>query len=121
MRWVAGAIGLFLVVLGFWAFFAPESFYERIAAFPEYNRHFLHDAGAFQVGLGAVLLFALVWTDALLVALAGVAVGALLHFWAHVVDRDLGGRAGDPLSLGVIALVLVVAAVWRAREVGTKT
>ena len=42
--------GLFMLALGIWAFFAPASFAD-FAAFP-YNRHLLHDVGAFQIGLG---------------------------------------------------------------------
>jgi hypothetical protein len=91
--------GFFFSVLGLWAFFWPSSFYERIALFPPYNPHFLHDAGAFQIGLGATLLLALYWRDALLVALLGVGLGAALHAVAHVVDRHLGGAGVlTPLS-----------------------
>jgi len=42
--------GLFMLVLGIWAFFAPASFADFVA-FP-YNRHLLHDVGAFQIGIG---------------------------------------------------------------------
>jgi hypothetical protein len=35
------------------------------------NQHLIHDAGAFQIGIGAALLLALVCPDALLVALTG--------------------------------------------------
>src|SRR5215212_9317849 len=42
--------GLFMLALGIWAFFAPASFADFIA-FP-YNRHLLHDVGAFQIGIG---------------------------------------------------------------------
>ena len=53
--------GLFMLVLGIWAFFAPASFAEFVA-FP-YNRHLLHDVGAFQIGIGTTMLLALMWTD----------------------------------------------------------
>src|SRR5829696_566811 len=94
---VAAWIGaVFWVVVGVWAFLAPQSFYDNIATFEPYNRHFLHDAGAFSLGLGAVLLLALMtpW-DALRVALAGVGVGAVMHVVAHAVDTDLGGKSTD--------------------------
>ena len=112
---VAAGIGLFFFVgLGLWAFFDPQSFFDEIALFPPYNEHLLHDVGAFQVGLGGTLLLALMWkTDALLAALGGVGVGAVLHFIAHVEDTDLGGRDSDPFTIGVIALVIVGAAAWR--------
>jgi hypothetical protein len=96
---------------------APEGFYAAVAQYPPYNRHFIHDIGAFMLGLGATLGFALTLGDALLMALVGNAVGALAHFISHVVDRDLGGQASDPLTFGVFALVLVGLAVWRARVI----
>ncbi len=111
---IALAAGLFSAGLGLWAFFDPQSFYDEIALFPPYNEHLLHDVGAFQIGLGATLLLSLVWKgDALLVALAGGSVGAVLHWIAHVEDTDLGGRDSDPFTLGVIAAVIVAGALWR--------
>jgi hypothetical protein len=111
---VAGLFGAFTFLLGVWAIADTSSFYENIAEFPPYNRHFLHDVGAFQMGLGAALLFAIIWrSDALLAVLGGAAVGATAHWAAHVADEDLGGRARDPYLLGVIALVLVAVFIWR--------
>ena len=117
-RVVAVAGGLFLVVLGIWALIDPRSFYEQLATFPPYNRHFMHDVGAFQVGLGVTLLIALVWADALGVALAGVGVGAALHAVSHWVDRDLGGRSSDPYTLSILAIAFLVAAGMRHRSQG---
>jgi hypothetical protein len=117
-RVIAGLFGLALLGSGLWAMVAPESFYATVAQYPPYNRHFIHDIGAFMLGLGATLGFALALGDALLVALAGNAVGALAHFISHAVDRDLGGQPSDPLTFGVFALLLVVLAVWRRRVIG---
>lgn len=118
VRVVALTIGVFQLGLGAWAFFAPASFFGRLAAFEPYNEHFIRDIGAFQIGLGAVLLFALVWIDALLVALAGVATGFVFHFFSHLIDRAAGGRVTDVPTFGLLALVLVLAAAWRAQDVG---
>ena len=71
-----------MVVLGGWAFLQPTSFSDLINYAP-YNRHLVHDAGAFQIGIGATLLLALVWTDALLVALTGFVVASGLHTISH--------------------------------------
>lgn len=73
------------------------------------------------IGAAAFLfpgVWAFFWRDALLVALLGGTVGATAHFVSHVFDRDLGGRATDPLALGVVAATLVVAlALWpKARD-----
>jgi len=62
--------------------------------------------------------FRLALADALLVALAGNAIGALAHFISHAVDRDLGGQPSDPLTFGVFALLPIGLAAWRGRVIG---
>ena len=116
VRVAALVVGGVTLAAGLWAFLSPSSFFDSVALFPPYNAHFLRDVGAFQVGLGATLLLALRWADALFVALTGVGSGAVLHAAAHVIDRDLGGRATDPYAVALVAVVLVVAAVLRATE-----
>src|SRR5437899_9954794 len=106
VRVLVGVAALAMIVPALWAMLAPESFYSVVAAYPPYNRHFIHDIGAFMLGLGATLRFALAVGDALLVALAGNAVGALAHFVSHAADRELGGQVSDPLTFGVFALLL---------------
>ena len=57
-RWAPYAGWVFAVVWvlnGLWAFVTPKSFYDTVATFPPYNVHFIHDIGAFSIGLGAVL------------------------------------------------------------------
>jgi len=54
-RVIALVIGGFYVLVGLWAFLDPASFYSLVATFQPSNLHFLHDAGAFQVGLGLAL------------------------------------------------------------------
>jgi hypothetical protein len=105
----------FYTLFGAWALLAPQSFFETVAPFPPYNEHFLHDAGAFQLGLGAALLAALARRSALVAALAGAAVASVLHAGAHAVDGHLGGRPTDPWVLGLLAAAVVVALVlaWR--------
>jgi hypothetical protein len=117
---VAGLAGVSLVSLGLWAFISPSSFYDQIALFPPYNRHVLHDVGAFQIGLGATLLLALRWRDALLVTLLGVGAGAAVHAAAHAIDRDLGGRLSDVFVLGLLAALLLLAGLrqWTVLRAG---
>ncbi len=112
---VVAAFGILTIALGIWALIDPSSFFDNIADWPPYNRHFIHDIGAFQVAIGAVLLFALIWrSDAVLAALGGAAIGATLHWIAHITDEDLrGGSDTDPYLLGVVALILVLTFVWR--------
>jgi hypothetical protein len=110
---IAGWAGVvFALGSGIWAFVAPRSFYDNIATFEPYNRHFLHDIGAFTIGLGAVVLFALVthW-NALRVALAGAAVASAIHVVSHAIDSELGGRDTDLPALIIVALVFLIGAV----------
>jgi hypothetical protein len=111
---LAGAA--FFVVVGAWALGAPASFYHHVASFPPYNRHFLHDVGAFQLGLGAALLLALTAWSGRLVALWAVTVASVLHAVSHVLDRDLGGRGSDPVLLSLAAAAFLLVAVLGTRK-----
>ena len=109
-------VGAFYFFIGAWMFIAPHSFFDTLAVFQPYNRHFLHDAGAFQIGLGATVLLALRWRDALLIVLTGISVTSWLHVLAHAVDHDLGGRPGTDIpGLALLAALATAAAVLRAR------
>jgi hypothetical protein len=111
---VAAFVGVVSLAIGLWAFFAPANFYDRVAAFPPYNRHFIHDLGSFQIGFGVLLLLATRWADALFVGLAGFGTGAAFHFASHVIDRHLGGRtAFDLFGLGLLAVASLAAAAIR--------
>jgi hypothetical protein len=108
---------LAFLIPGLWAFVAPESFYTHIATFPPYNRHFMHDLGAFQLGVGAAVATGLWWRDGASVALAGATVGTVVHFVSHVLDRSLGGRpALDLWALGALSAVLLLTLAVRLRE-----
>lgn len=112
---VAIIVGVMLLAAGLWAFVAPAAFFESAATFEPYNVHLIRDIGAFQVGLGAVLLLAVIIPDALLAAFAGVGAGAVFHLLAHVIDHDLGGDpAVDIPMFGLVAVLLIAAAISRA-------
>lgn len=114
-RGIAALAGAMFLLFGAWAFVGPRSFFDAVAAFEPYNPHFLRDVGAFQIGLGAVLLLAALWRDALLVALVGTGAGACVHLLAHVLDRDLGGSPGTDIPLfAVVAVLLLGAGAARA-------
>lgn len=107
------------MALGLWAMVDPRSFFERVALFEPYNQHFLQDLGAFQIGLGAVLLLAGLRThlDALTVSLIGVGIGGAIHAVSHVIGVDLGGRpAIDIPVFGGLAAVLLVAGAMKWRQ-----
>jgi hypothetical protein len=112
--------GLSTLAIGGWAFLTPRSFAQFID-FAPYNEHLLHDVGAFQIGIGATLLLALLWNDALAVALAGFVVGGGAHTVSHIVDRRLGGHSFDPWALGALAVVGAIALVIRLRQLSRAT
>ena len=113
-RSVAAIAGVVFLVAGLWAFFAPASFFEAAASFEPYNVHLIRDIGAFQIGIGTVLVLGVLVRDALLAALAGASAGAVFHLISHVIDRDLGGEpAVDFPVFGLTAALLVAAAVSR--------
>ena len=102
-----------MLAFGIWAFFAPVSFADFVA-FP-YNRHLLHDVGAFQIGLGAAVLLALLWADGVMVVLAGYVVGTGFHLASHIIDRHIGGHSYDPLVLGLLVVVGLAGMYARVR------
>jgi hypothetical protein len=118
LRLLVVVAALVLLGSGVWAMVAPDSFYGVVATYPPYNRHLIHDLGAFLLGLGATLGLALALGDVLLVALTGNAIAGAAHFVSHVVDREIGGQSTDPLTVGLFALFLVALAVWRAASLG---
>lgn len=116
---IASSIAIvFWIVGGVWAFVSPATFFESVANFPPYNAHFLRDAGAFMVGLGAAVAAALRWSGVLFVALAATAVAGWLHVVSHVVDRAQGGSMRDTIGLAVFAAVVSAAASVQRRNQG---
>jgi hypothetical protein len=119
-RAVAAAGGIGFVGFGAWAMVSPTSFFEALARFEPYNQHFLQDIGAFQIGLGAVLLLAVAMpgADFLAAALLGAGLGAALHVVSHIIGMDLGGTpAIDIPVFGALAALLIIAGAVRWRTV----
>lgn len=110
--------GITMLALGVWAFFAPASFADFVAV--PYHRHLLHDAGAFQIGIGVALLLALVWGDGLAVALGGYITASGFHLASHLMDRGLGGRDTDAPALGLLFLVGLCGFVVRGRDLAAE-
>ena len=113
---VTALSGLSMLGAGVWALVWPRDFAQAVQ-FP-YSEHFLHDLGAFQIGVGIGLLLALVWRDALACALAAFAVLNTIHAVNHAVDLDIGGRDSDPWLLAALSVAVVLALRQRLRQIG---
>ena len=110
-------LGLITLALGIWAFVAPMSFFEVLAPFEPYNRHFLHDAGVLQIGVGVAMLLAAARRSPVEVALGGFIAFEALHVVSHVIDRDLGGRpAFDITALSILTIAGVAALIAGRRQ-----
>jgi PPOX class probable F420-dependent enzyme len=105
---------VFSLVAGVWALFWPGSFADAVR-FPDHT-HFLHDIGAFQIGIGVTLALAVPWRDPLAVVLTGFLAGNTIHAINHAVDLDLGGRDSDPWLLGLVSVLVAVALARRLRQ-----
>lgn len=117
-RLAAGVGAAAFLPTGLWAMVHPRSFFEQVAEFHPYNQHFLQDIGAFQLGLGAVLLLVALRprVDALTAALLGTGAGGTAHALSHVLGRDLGGKPWSDIPMfALIGLLLLCAGALRAR------
>src|SRR5215216_6041681 len=108
--------GLSMTVAGVAALLAPDWFADA-AGYPRHT-HFVHDAGAFQLGIGVTLLLAVAWRDGLALALAGFLVANTTHAVNHAVDLDLGGHSSDPWGLAALSLLTAAALVVRLGQLG---
>nr|WP_233148103.1 MULTISPECIES: PPOX class F420-dependent oxidoreductase [unclassified Mycobacterium] len=113
---VTALVGAITVGIGIWCLVGPTSFANAVGF--DVHRHFLHDLGAFQIGLGVGLLLALIWADALATTLAGFLVANTLHTVNHVMDLELGGSAAQAWGLGVVSVLLVAAFALRLGQLG---
>ncbi len=121
-RIVALLAGLFFLGLGLWAMASPGTFFDTLATFDPYNEHFVQDIGAFQIGLGVVLLIpaALGRADGLTVALLGVGLGSAAHTVSHLLGTDLGGTPQvDIPFFAIVTALLLVGGILRWRQVST--
>jgi PPOX class probable F420-dependent enzyme len=116
-RFVVGCTllaAVFMLAGGAWSLLWPASFAELVR-FPEHT-HFLHDLGAFQIGIGLTLALAVLWRDPLAVVLTSFLVANTIHAVNHAADLDHGGRDSDPWLLGALSVLVAVALVRRLRQ-----
>jgi hypothetical protein len=103
-----------MLVFGVWMRVDSASF-ARFANFPDHP-HFLHDAGAFQIGIAVMMLAALRMRDLPTLVLVGFVFSNTFHAVNHALDRDLGGHASDPWLLAAISVIAAVGLVARIRQ-----
>ncbi|PRX46996.1 PPOX class probable F420-dependent enzyme [Prauserella shujinwangii] len=105
---------LLMLPTGVWLLVDQASFATFVNFLP--HVHFERDAGAFQVGIGVLLLLSLVWRDGPVLALTGFLVANTVHAVNHVMDLDLGGHASDPWVLLTVSVLAGVALWQRLRQ-----
>jgi hypothetical protein len=128
-RLVLGLLAAVQATDGFYALFAPRSFYEDfplgrgwVEALPAYNEHLLRDVGSLFLATAVVLLAAAVWLERrlVIVALASFLVFSIPHTTYHLFNLD-GISTGDAIAeaglliLTVIAPLVLLVAILRAR------
>ncbi len=108
------ALALPSLLIGFWALFAPHSFYSDfpgggrhwVSALGPYNEHLVRDFSAMNLAIGSLLVFAAVTLDRRLAqgALLALAVYSLPHLGYHLTE--LGPYDTSDVILNVLALSL---------------
>lgn len=118
-----GLVGFFDATAGAALLLAPQWFYDTLATFPPFNRHYAGDVGAFLLPIGVGILIAardpVRYRAILLVSLAAS--------WIHAANHALDGlqNAGqgsasmlDAANIAGMAAILTVgtALTWRPRR-----
>jgi hypothetical protein len=79
-----------MLIFGGWACLAPASFANFIG-FPPFNQHLIHDAGAFQIGIGVALVVGLGGRDGVFGPhVASFAVDTSMHVSNAKAKSELG-------------------------------
>src|SRR5215217_5758948 len=76
---VVAIAGVLHLLVGLAMLLAPMWFFVTIGTFPPFNRHYTGDMGAFQLALGAGLLFAARAPGRQRLLIGAAAAGNLLH------------------------------------------
>lgn len=111
-------------VVGFWAAFAPRSFYvdfpgggrHWISADGPFNQHLVRDVGELNLALLVVLVAALITMSMPLVraALVAVIVNGVLHVVYHARHLDMFSSSDGAAVIGSLVLAPVLAVVLLA-------
>jgi hypothetical protein len=114
------------LITGAWAVLAPASWYADYghgiappSAFGEYNEHFVQDLGSGYLGVGAVLVCAVVWMHRQVIraALIGFLVFTVPHLLVHVIEAGKLDRVGYLFTVGLLAVATFLAVwLWRLND-----
>lgn len=112
------ATSVIALVVGIWAHFFAQGFYENFPAVwgkwihqdGPYNQHLVQDVGAMYLALGFASLCGLVWRSAQTLRVLGVAwtTFGLLHFsyhLAHLAGMTVTDAVGNVVGLGLCLLL----------------
>lgn len=122
-RLLIGLVGLFDAAAGAALLLTPRWFYDTLATFPPFNRHYAGDVGAFLLPIGVGLLVAALDP----IRYRAVLVLALVASWIHAANHALDGlqQAGEGSAslldaaniIGMAtALSVGIALTWQSRR-----
>lgn len=121
LRTVLVVLALPNLSTGFWALFGPRSWYDDfpgralgwIAAFGEYNEHFIQDIGSAYLGFGAAFLVAAIVLNRSAAQVAAIAylVFATPHLLIHIFVRETLTTVGYLGTLGFLGIGIVLS-LW---------
>jgi predicted anti-sigma-YlaC factor YlaD len=120
--------GVLTVLTALLSLFASEFFYNTVADYAPFNRHFLGDIGAFSMALGVGLLLAARDPYKHPLIIGAAALGNLLHVLNHAYDDLFVERLTTqhwltntiPLLVATVMLVIAYWNVSRASQRNTK-
>ena len=111
MRPLLLVAGAYHLVLGVFMAVAPRAFFDKIAAYPPYNDHFMRDIASFYLALGAVFVVAAARRSWQVPLLVFAVVQYVLHVVSHVWDvSDTEPAWMGPANL--VTLIVATAALW---------
>lgn len=121
LRTVLVVLALPNLSTGFWALFAPRSWYDDfpgralgwIAAFGDYNEHFIQDIGSAYLGFGAAFLVAAVLLSHTAAQVAAIAylIFATPHLLIHIFVRETLTTVGYLGTLGFLGIGIALS-LW---------
>ena len=116
-RLILGLLVAIQATDGFYALFAPRSFYDDfplgrgwVEALPAYNEHLVRDVGSLFLATAVFLAAAAIWLERrlVIVALVSFLVFSIPHTIFHLLNLD-GISTGDAIAESVLLVLTVIA------------